>query len=203
MGVKKLVSLSNGKQYEPVSSFKKNQAKLARLQKQLKRKVKFSSNWKKTQAKIAKLHIKIANIRHDYLHKISTEASKNHAAISIEGLKIKNMTKSAKGTVDKPGKMVKQKSGLNKSILDQGWGIFFNQLEYKQSWRNGLVVKVDPKNSSRECPSCGHTHKDNRKTQASFLCVECGYKNNADIVAAINIAARGHRVLACQVSLAA
>jgi len=202
LGVKKLISLSTGKQYEPVDSFKKNQAKLAKLQRQLKRKTKFSSNWKKQQEKIGKLHTHIANIRHDYLHKISTEISNSHAIVTVEDLKIKNMTKSAKGTKEKPGKKVKQKSGLNKAILDQGWGIFVSQIEYKQAWRGGMVLKANPKYSSQECPCCGHVSSENRKTQADFVCVECGYSNNADIVAAKNLEVRGHRMLACGSSIA-
>ena len=202
MGVKKIVSLSTGKQFEPVDSFKTNKTRLAKMQRQLKRKTKFSSNWKRLQKKIAKLHIRIANIRHDYLHKISAEISKNHAIVAIEDLKVKNMTKSAKGNADKHGKKVKQKSGLNRAILDQGWGIFFSQIEYKQAWRKGIVVAVPPKNTSRECPCCNHVSAENRMTQAEFVCVECGYENNADIVGALNVAARGHRVLACGSSLA-
>lgn len=203
LGVKKLVSLSTRKQYEPKDSFRRSQTKLAKLQRQLKRKTKFSNNWKKLQKKIAKLHIRIANIRHDYLHKISTDISKSHAIVAVEDLKIRNMTKSAKGTIETPGKNVKQKSGLNKAILDQGWGIFVNQLEYKQAWRGGMVIKLPAKHSSQECPACHHISSDNRQSQALFSCVRCGFTDNADIVAAINMAERGHRFLACGSSLAA
>ena len=78
--------------------------------------------------------------------------------------------------------------------------MFVSQLEYKQNWNGGIVIKVDPKHTSQQCPSCGHTHKDNRKEQAVFECVVCGYKNNADVVGAINIRTRGLRGLACEVS---
>ena len=106
------------------------------------------------------------------------------------------MSKSASGNVEKPGRMVKQKSGLNRSILDQGWGMFGVFLEYKQEWRGGEVLKVPAMNTSLECPCCGHISKDNRKTQAKFKCVACAFEKNADDVASINIEARGHRVLA-------
>ena len=107
------------------------------------------------------------------------------------------MSKSAAGSVEVPGRKVKQKSGLNKSILDQGWGEFRRQLEYKQAWLGGEVLAVPPHNTSRTCPACGHVSAENRQTQAKFECVECGYENNADVVGAINILERGHRLLAC------
>ena len=107
------------------------------------------------------------------------------------------MSQSSQGTVDAPGKNVRQKSGLNRSILDQGWGEFRRQLAYKVSWNGGTLLAVPPHNTSRTCPCCGHVSKDNRQTQAQFLCVDCGYENNADVVGAINVLARGHRVLAC------
>jgi putative transposase len=107
------------------------------------------------------------------------------------------MSRSAKGSVETPGKMVKQKAGLNRSILDQGWGDFARMCDYKQEWRRGRVIYINPKNTSRKCPDCGHTSKDNRLTQASFVCVKCNYTANADYVAALNIKAAGQAVLAC------
>jgi transposase len=82
-------------------------------------------------------------------------------------------------------------AGLNKSILDQGWSAFLRMLEYKQTWSGGIFLQVDPKNTSRTCPGCGHVSGDNRKTQTLFQCTECGYTANADHVAAINIRVRG------------
>lgn len=107
------------------------------------------------------------------------------------------MSKSAAGSREAPGRNVKTKSGLNKSILDQGWFEFRRQLEYKQAWRGGDVLAVPPRNTSRTCPCCGHVSAENRRTQAKFACVGCGYENNADLVGAINVLERGHRLLAC------
>lgn len=196
-GISKLATLSDGTIFEPVSSFKANQVKLATLQRQLSRKVKFSANWQKQKRKIQKLHSHIANIRRDYLHKVTSEISKNHAMIVIEDLKVSNMSKSAKGTLEKHGRNVKAKSGLNRSILDQGWFELRRQLEYKQSWPGGHVLAINPAYTSQKCACCGHTDKDNRKSQASFICIECGHKENADINGARNILAAGHAVLAC------
>ena len=191
MGIVRFATLSNGEYFEPLNAFKTYKGKLAKLQRQLKNKIKFSKNWQKLQAKIAKLHHKIANYRKDYLHKISTEICKNHAMIYVEDLQVSNMSKSAKGTAEEPGQNVKQKSGLNRAILDQSWTEFRRQLDYKSQWQGGVLVAVPPHNTSRTCPCCGHTDKENRLTQAKFECIECGYRNNADVVGALNILERG------------
>lgn len=181
--------------YEPLNAFKTYKGKLAKLQRRLKNKVKFSQNWQKLKAKIAKLHYKIANCRKDFLHQTSSKISKNHAMIYIEDLQVSNMSKSAKGTADEHGKNVKQKSGLNRAILDQSWFEFRRQLDYKTQWLGGFLVAVSPQNTSRTCPFCGYTAKENRQTQAYFECVECGYTDNADVVGALNVLARGRAIV--------
>ena len=196
-GVTKLATLSDGTVYHPVNSFKANQRKLAMLQRQLSRKVKFSANWQKQKRKIQRHHSHIANIRRDYLHKVTSEISKNHAMIVIEDLKVGNMSKSAKGTSEQHGRNVRAKSGLNRSILDQGWYEMRRQLEYKQLWRGGHVIALPPAYTSQRCACCGHTAKENRQTQSKFVCQVCGYTENADINGARNILAAGHAVLAC------
>lgn len=196
-GVAKLATLSDGTVFEPVNSFQKNQKTLARLQRQLSRKVKFSNNWQKQKRKIQRLHSCIANIRRDYLHKVTTTVSKNHAMIVIEDLKVSNMSKSAAGTVSQPGRNVRAKSGLNRSILDQGWYEMRRQLAYKQLWRGGQVLAVPPAYTSQRCACCGHTAKENRLSQSKFRCQVCGYTANADVNGARNILAAGHAVLAC------
>ena len=198
LGVSKLITASNGQHIKPKNSFKANQAKLAKLQRQLSRKVLFSNNWKKQNRKIQKLHHHIANIRHDYLHKISTDISKNHAMIVCEDLKVVNMSKSASGTLENKGRNVKAKSGLNKSILDQGWGMMIDMMDYKQQWRGGLLIKVDPRYTSQMCYECKHIAKENRRTQAKFECVECGHQANSDVNAAKNILSAGHAVLSVE-----
>ena len=195
MGVARFATLSNGEYFEPLNSFKKHQNTLKKAQQSLSRKVKFSQNWLKQKAKIGKIHHKIRNARQDYLHKISTEICKNHAMIYVEDLQIANMSKSAKGTTEQHGKNVAQKSGLNRSILDQGWFEFRRQLNYKTKWLGGFLVAVPPQNTSRTCPCCGYTAKENRQTQTDFECVECGYAENADVVGALNVLARGRAIV--------
>ena len=197
VGIARFATMSDGNFIAPLNSFKKHQQRLAKYQRRMSRKVKFSSNWKKAKARVQKVHSNIANARKDYLHKTSTTISQNHALVCIEDLQVRNMSESSKGNSEQHGKMVKQKSGLNRSILDQGWGEFRRQLEYKVSWNGGMLLAVPPHNTSRTCPCCGHIAKENRITQAVFLCVDCGYENNADVVGAINVLERGYRLLAC------
>ena len=111
--------------------------------------------------------------------------------ICLEELKIANMTKSAKGTAEQPGKNVKAKAGLNREILNQGWGQFKTFLEYKAKWYGSEVVYVDPKHTSQVCSQCGHKDSESRKRQDKFVCTNCGYSENADINAAKNILTRG------------
>ena len=197
VGIARFATLSDGTGIEPAHAFRKWEKRLAKAQRNLARKKKFSENWKKQKARIQKIHSKIANIRYDFLHKISTQLSKSHAMIVVEDLKITQMSRSAKGSLDAPGKNVKAKSGLNKSILDQGWGEFRRQLGYKHDWLGGIFLKVNPKHTSQQCHVCGYTDRGNRQSQAKFECLECGYMDNADSNAAKNILAAGHAVLAC------
>ena len=114
----------------------------------------------------------------------------------VEDLQVKNMSKSAKGTVENPGRNIWQKAGLNRAILDQSWYEFRRQLEYKLRWCGGQLILVSPQYTSQCCPACGHTAKENRPTQALFACVQCGYSNNADVVGAMNVLQRGRALSA-------
>lgn len=122
----------------------------------------------------------------------------NHAMVAIEDLRVSHMTASAKGSLAAPGKRVKQKAGLNKAILDQGWFEFRRQLTYKQAWRGGLLVAVPPHHTSQTCPECGHVEAANRLSRASFCCQACGHADHADVVGARNILAKAHEQLSGQ-----
>jgi putative transposase len=197
MGIARFATLSDGSYFAPLNSFKRQQQALVKAQRSMSRKTKYSNNWKKAKADVQRIHFRIGNARRDYLHKTSNTISQNHAIVCIEDLQVRNMSKSAAGTVEAPGKNVRRKSGLNQSILDQGWFEFRRQLDYKLAWNGGHLIAVPPRNTSRSCPACGHVSADNRQTQAQFECVECGYENNADVVGAINILRAGHARLAC------
>ena len=198
VGIAQFATLSDGAFIAPKNIFRKHEIRLARYQRAMSRKQKFSNNWKKAKARFQKLHARIANVRKDTLHKASHAISKNHAMVCIEDLQIRNMSKSAAGDGQHPGKNVSAKSGLNKSTLDQGWGEFRRQLGYKLLWNGGYLIAVPPQNTSRTCPVCGHVSKDNRQTQAQFHCKLCGYENHADVVGAINILARGMQILSSE-----
>ena len=168
-GIEYFAALSDGSMVDGVHSFRNHENTLAREQRKLSRKQKGSENWKKQRRKISGLHQTIANVRSDFLHKLSTQISKNHAKVYVEGLNIKNMSSSASGTIDNPGRNVRAKSGLNKSILDQGWFEFKRQLGYKLCWEGGILVEVDYRYTSQTCSCCGHAAKENRKSQAIFM----------------------------------
>ena len=189
VGVSLVVADSDGNRVKPLELIKE----LSRLRKcaqQLSRKKKGSNNRAKAKAKIAKQNLRIANMRKDFLHKLSRSYSENQTVI-VEDLKIKNMTKSAKGTEEKPGKNVAQKRGLNRSITQQSWGMFFELLEYKLKENGGTLIKVAPEFTSQICNCCGHVSKENRQSQAKFVCTACGHSDNADTNASKNIRDRG------------
>ena len=192
MGVRRFATLSNGTIYRPLNSFRKLEKKLAIEQSKLSRKKKFSANWKKQKVRVSKVHIKIANARKDYLHKVSTNISKNHAVVVLETLKVKSMTASARRTKENPGRLVFVKSRINKAILDQGWYEFRRMLEYKQVWRGGKVITVPQEGTSTTCPICGNNNPLNRPVlRRRFRCTACGYENDSDLTAAGNILRRG------------
>lgn len=197
VGVIHFATLNDGQHIAPINSLKQKEKALAKYQKRLSRKQRFSKNWHKARKKVAKVHRDIRHVRSDFLHKVSTDLCKKHAVICIEDLNIKKMTASHKGTQENPGQYVSQKSRLNKRILDQGWGLFRRLLEYKTRWLGAKLIQVPPRYTSQECPSCGHIASMNRASQAKFHCSSCHYENNADCIGALNILERGLRLLAC------
>ena len=206
MGVVNFATLSDGTFYPSLIEKLENiEHRIKVTQKRLshkyqKGKKEQSRNYKKLVKKLSRLHRRKADIRKDYLHKLSSATVKNHDIVCVEDLRIKNMTKSAKGTSLSHGKNVKAKSGLNRSILSEGWGMFLAMLEYKLKLKGGYLVRVPPRNTSRTCPVCGTVSEENRLTQAGFSCVCCGYSENADYVAAMNIKRAGLAQLACEVN---
>lgn len=202
MGITNFATCSDGTVIVPLHSFRKHEKKLAKEQRKLSRKKKFSRNWHKQKMKVQRLHKKIADVRSDFLHKSSTVISKNHATIVMEDLHVRNMSASASGSLENPGRNVKAKSELNKSILDQGWFEFRRQIAYKSEWRGGILVVVPPQYTSQTCSVCGHVDKKNRISQSQFVCTKCYQEMHADHNAALNILAAGQAVAACGVGKA-
>jgi putative transposase len=142
-----------------------------------------SNNWKKGARRVAKKRRRARRIREDWLHKLALEYAEKYDVVVLEDLVVKNMTKSAKGTKDEPGKNVAAKSGLNRSILEQGWGSFIQKLCYKMIERGGDVFVVPPQNTSRTCSECGAVDAKSRDKRV-FCCTSCGFTDDADVNAA-------------------
>lgn len=191
LGVAKFAALSDGSSVDPLKALARQKRRLRQYQRSVSRKVKGSSNRRKAAARLGALHRRIARQRSDWLHKLTSDIAGRHITIAIEDLRIKNLSASAKGSIEAPGTNVRQKAGLNRAILDAGWGEFARQLTYKIQWRGGQVILVNPAYTSRTCRVCGHEAADNRKAQAVFACVVCGHTENADVHAAKNILERG------------
>lgn len=180
---------THNKSYKPGNkTLKKQKGRekyMKRCQRKLSRQKKGSNRRNKTKHKIANIHTKTANVRKDFLHKTSTDIVKNTSVIVMEDLNLKNMSKRAnKKLCEKTGRYLKNgaraKSGLNKSLLGVGMGLFETYVNYKAYRQNKPVFKINPINTSRECSSCGYIHPDNRSSQAMFQCKKCGHTDNAD-----------------------
>lgn len=203
MGVSVFAATSTGELIAPGDFGKKALRALQKAQRAVSRKKKGSANRRKAIRRVQTLHARVANARKDFLHKLSTTIAKNHGTVVVEALHVRNMSASAKGTVEEPGRNVRQKSGLNRSILDQGWRMFRTILGYKLAERGGRLVEVPAAYTSQTCSVCGVTDPASRVSQARFVCTACGHIENADINAAKNILRRadsplkpveGHRI---------
>jgi putative transposase len=167
-------------------------ARLQRLQRKLARARKGSNRRARVKSAIAKLKARDVDRRKDWAEKASTDLARRFDLIRIEDLHISSMTASARGTLAQPGRVVRQKAGLNRGILASGWGLLARRLQDKAP---GRVQKVTSAFTSQRCSACGTVDGKSRKSQADFACRSCGYACNADVNAARNIAA-GHAVTA-------
>jgi putative transposase len=194
MGVVSTVTTSDGAYLKMPELLSPGEAqRKRRLQRKLARQKKGSNRRARTKRQFAKLCAREADRRKDWIEKVTTALVLDHDTICIEDLKVKNMTRSAKGTVEAPGKNVRQKAGLNRSIRSQAWSLFRQRLNDKATHATSPVevVAINPAHTSQRCSECGHTTKENRKSQAIFRCTACGYSTNADVNAAKNILAAG------------
>jgi putative transposase len=168
------------------------QRRLRRLQRRLARTRRGSGRRAQVKRAIAKVRALEADARRDWAEKISTDLARRFDVVCVEDLNIREMTRSARGTITEPGRNVRAKAGLNREIMRSGWGLLVRRLEDKAP---GRVEKVNPAFTSQRCSACGHIAAGSRESQALFCCVACGYACNADVNAARNIAA-GHAVTA-------
>ena len=150
-----------------------------------------SSSYLKNQAQLRRVEQKRSDSRHGLQHRLTTELVRTYRHICMEDTQIHNMTGSAKGTAEEPGTRVRQKAGLNREILSQGWYGFKQKFEYKCAWNDRIFTPVPARWTSTTCGNCGHSEKANRPTQERFHCRKCNYEANADANAAENIRRRG------------
>jgi putative transposase len=162
------------------------------------RRVKGSKNRAKAMRRAAKAGLYSANVREDFAHQSShVLVSMNDVMLYVfEALKVKNMTASAAGTLEAPGKNVAQKRGLNRSILASVWGNLKAYTKYKALRLGKLVIEVPAHFSSQECSACGFIHANNRVNQSRFICLRCEHSDNADANAAQVLARRGAKAVA-------
>ncbi|MGW4779908.1 RNA-guided endonuclease InsQ/TnpB family protein [Streptomyces filamentosus] len=149
-----------------------------------------SSGWKEARDQVARLHALVAARRSSTQHLLTKRIVTQYEHVALEDLRVKNMTASARGTVQSPGRNVKAKAGLNRAILDVGFGEIRRQIEYKALLYGTTVTVVDPAYTSQTCNRCGHVDAKSRRTRDLFTCTRCGHATHADIGAAINIKAR-------------
>lgn len=185
VGVKVFAYLSTGEVIEHIN-LKKEIANAIKARKVLSRRKKGGANRVKAQAKLAKKNLKLKNKRNDFLHKITKTLSENQT-VAVENLKIKNMSKLEKDSIENPNMCLYAKNGFNCQILRQSWRKFFKLLEYKLQKNGGRLIKVEANHTSQTCSCCGHISKKDRGSQAKFICTACGYNADVGYNAAINI----------------
>ena len=191
-GVAVAAALSTGQLLHCPALTGRERTRLRRMQRRLAHAKRGSHRRGRVKHAIARLRARETDRRKDWAEKVSTDLARRFDVIRVEDLKITNMTRSAKGTRENPGRNVRQKAGLNRGILRSGWGLLVRRLEEKAP---GRVEKVSPAFTSQRCSACGQVDRASRESQAVFRCTACGFAGNADVNAAINIAA-GHAVTA-------
>jgi putative transposase len=202
LGIASFLTTSDGKFVPNPRHGAKSAARLEAAQQALSRfprvrRDKRTANHRRAVEKVAKSHRKVRRRRLDHAHKTALDLVREHDFVAHEDLKIRNMVRRAAPKPD-PGTSgaflpngARAKAGLNRSIADAGWGVFLTILAAKAESAGREVIAVDPRNTSRRCPECGHTSAENRPTQEKFHCVSCGHTAHADTVGALNVLRAG------------
>jgi putative transposase len=189
-GVANTLALSTGEMLSVPKTLDAVDRKHRAAQRVLARRKRGSKRRARQLRRCAKLSARQARIRHDWHHKAALDIAQRFGTVVIEDLKVANMTASAKGTAAEPGVNIRQKAGLNRAILNQGWGSFETILNYKLEERGGILSKVDPRWTSQTCSACGCVDRKSRESQARFSCTNCGHEAHADTNAALEILRR-------------
>ena len=186
LGVKQRLTLSDG---TAIPGIQQDRREVRRLQRAVSRAKKGSTSRRKRVSRLANAHRKTRIRNRNLCHRLTTEIVRNHGHIAVEALRIPNMVKSASGNIENPGTNVAAKSGLNRSISEQTWGIIRQQLRYKAEWAGRAYVEVDPKNTSRTCSRCDRLTPEQEEYRV-FRCPSCGLDEDRDLNASINILKR-------------
>ncbi|MCY9783524.1 transposase [Nocardiopsis sp. EMB25] len=190
-GVVVAAATSDGRLHDRAFTTLKEEERLVRLQRARARRVKGSANWRRAKAAIARIHARRANRRADFNAKLAHHLTRRHGMVVLEELRVVDMTRSARGTVERPGTNVAQKRGLNRAILAKGWGDLARRCEYKAKVNGSSLVRVNPAFTSQGCNRCGEVDAKSRESQAVFACTSCGHTEHADVHAATNVLDRG------------
>jgi putative transposase len=192
-GVAVAVALSTGELLKTPGLRSAERRRLRLLQRRKARQRKGSRRRERTRHAIARLSAREADRRRDWVEKTSTDLARRFDLICVEDLDVRAMTRSGKGTLQRPGRGVRQKAGLNRAILASAWGRLADRLEHKAL---GRVERIPAPYTSQRCSACGHVAAESRQSQTAFRCVACAWTGNADYNAARNIAAAGQVVAA-------
>jgi transposase len=191
-GVTVSATLSTGEMLRCPRLSPARKCRLRRLQRRLSHARIGSNRRARTKLAIARLKARESDARKDWAEKASTDLARRFDVIRVESLCIMDMTRSARGAAEQPGRNVAAKARLNREILASGWGLLAKRLGQKAP---GRVEMVNPAYTSQRCSRCGHVDPKSRESQAAFRCTACAFSLNADVNAAKNIAA-GHAVTA-------
>jgi putative transposase len=197
-GVVVAVTTSDGRLRDRAFLTEGERHRVLRLQRRLSRSAAHSRNRAKIRAVIRAIRAREHRRRRDFCAYTAHKLATNNALVVLEALNTKQMTRSAKGTIEAPGINVKAKSGLNRAILSKGWHEFALALSSAARYTGTRVVTVPPQHTSQRCSRCGHVDPKSRESQAVFRCTHCTYRGHADVNAAKNILAAGLAATACE-----
>ena len=186
LGVNQRLTFSNG---EIIPGQRLDRKRVKRLQRSVSRARKGSKGRQRKVRMLARERERQRIRNRNQCHRLTTDLVRNYGHIAVEALRIPNMVKSAKGTLEEPGTNVVAKSGLNRSIVEQTWGVIRQQLLCKAEWAGRVYVEVDPRNTSRTCHRCGSLEPEQAEYRL-FRCSACGLEADRDVNAAINILKR-------------
>lgn len=187
-GVKDVLITSDGQKSGNPRHLRRYRRRLKWAQRRLARKQKGSGRWHKQRQRVARLHARVHDARQDFLHKQTTALVQSNGLIAIEDLNVRGMSASAKGTAEAPGQRVKQKAGLNQSILDASFGEIRRQLAYKCHWHGRVLLVADRwAPTSKTCSGCGAVQAEMPLQIRDWTCPACGAVHDRDVNAAMNV----------------